>query len=173
MGRITLVDPDTVSEVNLGVQGFSEGDIDKPKVDAVEAACLAVDSSLDIQKHQARNTPRIAPGDVVFCCVDSISARRATWNAVHNKCKLFIDGRMSGEFMRVLSIADPVLDQYYMTTLFKQEEAHVGRCTARSTVYCAYIASGVMVSQLAKWTRKMPVDRDLYFNLTTMDLSHA
>ena len=36
---LTLIDPDTVSEENLGCQGFWESDVGDPKVDAVANVC--------------------------------------------------------------------------------------------------------------------------------------
>ena len=39
----------------------------------------------------------------VFCCVDSITARRAIWNAVKQESRFWCDGRMLGEVIRVLS----------------------------------------------------------------------
>jgi len=34
----------------------------------------------------------------------------------------------------------------YPTTLFRTEEAFVGPCTAKTTIYCANIAAGLMVA---------------------------
>jgi molybdopterin-synthase adenylyltransferase len=54
---------------------------------------------------------------------------------------------------------------YYPKTIFAQAEAHPGRCTARSTIYAAGIAAGLMVHQFTRWLRRLPVDRDTLFNL--------
>jgi sulfur carrier protein ThiS adenylyltransferase len=61
---------------------------------------------------------------------------------------------------------DEQLDRdYYPSTLFAQAEAHVGRCTARSTIYAATIAAGLMVHQFTRCLRGIPVDRDTSLNL--------
>jgi sulfur carrier protein ThiS adenylyltransferase len=72
---------------------------------------------------------------------------------------------MSAEVLRVLTAADSISRRHYPTTLFAAGEAFRGACTAKSTVYCANIASGLMVAQFAKWLRRLPVDADLTLNL--------
>ena len=46
--------------------------------------------------------------------------------------------------------------KHYPTTLFTAAEAYHGACTAKSTIYCANVAAGIMVGQFAKWLRGMP-----------------
>jgi sulfur carrier protein ThiS adenylyltransferase len=72
---------------------------------------------------------------------------------------------MLGEVLRVLAVADSVGRDYYPTTLFAPGEAQPGRCTARSTIYAAGIAAGLMVHQCTRWLRGLPVDRDTSANL--------
>jgi hypothetical protein len=90
---------------------------------------------------------------VVFCCVDTIAARRMLWESLR------------GEVMRVLASPVPAIDDDYGRTLFPAEEAHSGPCTARSTIYTASIAAGLMVHQFAKWLRGVPIHRDLTLNM--------
>jgi hypothetical protein len=78
-------------------------------------------------------------GEAVICCVDSISARAAIWKAVQNRCKFWADGRMLGEVIRILGVADEEGWAHYPTTLFDESEAQPGRCTARSTIYTAIL----------------------------------
>jgi hypothetical protein len=44
-------------------------------------------------------------------------------------------------------------------------------CTARSTIYTASVAAGLMVHQLTKWLRGIPVDRDVTLNLLAAELT--
>jgi hypothetical protein len=46
-----------------------------------------------------------------------------------------------------------------------------GACTARSTIYSAAVAAGLMVGQWTKWLRGMPVDADLSLNLLAGELT--
>ena len=58
----------------------------------------------------------------------------------------------------------------YPATLFAAAEAFSGPCTAKSTVYCANIAAGLMVSQFTKWLRLLPVDADVLVNLLSLEM---
>jgi len=78
---------------------------------------------------------------------------------------------MLGEVIRVLVAADPASRQHYASTLFPQVEAQVGDCTSRSTIYAAAVAAGLMVHQLSRWLRSMPLDADATFNLLAGELA--
>ena len=82
---------------------------------------------------------------VVFCRVDKIDMRRHIWSAVGDRVELLIDGRMAAEVLRVLTVGDAAGRDGYPQTHFAADEAYRDGCTARSTVYCANIATGVMV----------------------------
>jgi hypothetical protein len=82
-----------------------------------------------------------------------------------------VDGRMSAEVLRVLTACDPQSRQYYPTTLFRSEEAFVGPCTAKTTIYCANIAAGLMVSQFTKYLRQLPIEPDTQLNLLASEMS--
>ena len=72
---------------------------------------------------------------------------------------------MLGEVIRVLSAADLAARDAYARTLFQPSEAQRGACTARSTLYAASIAAGLMVHQLTRWLRGIAVDFDTCLNL--------
>ena len=108
---------------------------------------------------------------VVFCCVDSIVTRRMIWGSVRSSARFFVDGRMSAEVMRVLAVNDPGCDLAYERTLFAAEEAYVGACTARSTIYTASIAAGLMIHQFCKWLRNLPTEPDLTLNLLAAEMT--
>jgi len=104
-------------------------------------------------------------------CVDRIETRRLIWEAVKGKADFFGDGRMSAEVLRVLTACDATGRKHYPTTLFAAEEAYAGSCTAKTTIYCANIAAGLMLTQFAKWLRRLPVDPDLSLNLLACEMS--
>jgi sulfur carrier protein ThiS adenylyltransferase len=107
----------------------------------------------------------------VFCCVDSISARKAIWRAVRDKCVFWCDGRMLGEVARLLTVDSPAEHTHYASTLFPQAEAQAGSCTSRSTIYCASIAAGLMLQQFTRWLRGIPVDPEIALNLLASELT--
>lgn len=171
--RLQLIDHDAVEPVNLSAQGYLEADVGRPKVEATGELCKALNSSIALQLHHERFRRSMPIGNIVFCCVDSIETRRLIWNAIGQASEFFCDGRMAAEAMRVLTTFDADSCGHYPTTLFTPEEAHRGACTARSTIYCANVAAGLMVTQFAKYLRRLPIDPDIQFNLLTTELTVA
>ena len=109
-------------------------------------------------------------GNILFNAVDSIETRRLIWNVVQDKVDFFADGRMTAEVLRVLSVSDITSQDYYPSTLFASNEAYIGPCTAKTTIFCANIAAGLMVAQFAKWLRRLPIDADIQVNLLSMEM---
>jgi len=163
--RIQLVDFDTVDNSNRTTQGYTLADVGMSKVLATLTAIHRLDPTIRVEVIEDRYRPRLAIGDAGFCAVDSIDARAAIWRSAQTKCCYWCDGRMMGEVIRVLAVAEDQGRDYYPTTLFAQSEAQSGHCTARSTIYAASIAAGLMVHQFTRWLRGMPVDRDTVINL--------
>ena len=140
-------------------------DVGRPKVEATAAAIRQLDPAIVVDAVQDRYRPRLEIGQAVFCCVDSIDARAAIWRSAGARCHFWADGRMLGEVIRVLAVAETIGRDHYPTTLFAPSEAQAGRCTARSTIHAAGIAAGLMVHQFTRWLRGLPVDRDTSLNL--------
>jgi len=170
---LQLIDDDKVEISNLASQGYSEMELGMLKVEATAKTCLWLDSSVEIHKLAERFRRSTEIGNIVFCCVDSIQARQLIWGAVADKVLLFSDGRMSAEVLRILTACDSNSRYHYPKTLFSAEEAYAGSCTAKTTIYCANIAAGLMVSQFTRYLRHLPVDPDLQFNLLSSELTVA
>ncbi len=78
---------------------------------------------------------------------------------------------MSAEVLRVLTARDTASRDHYPTTLFSAGEAYAGACTAKTTIYCANIAAGMMLAQFAKYLGNLPVDPDIQLNLLTSEIT--
>jgi hypothetical protein len=177
---VVLYDHDTVEEVNLAPQGYHPDQLGSCKVEATAADCRRLNPQVHVipkaerfRRSTARQVPVGQSALVVFACVDSIVTRRLVWEAVRNHAALFVDGRMSAEVIRVLATEEPATDSHYPSTLFAAEEAYAGSCTAHATIYTASIAAGLMLSQMTKWLRRLPTDRDLTLNLLSTELITA
>jgi hypothetical protein len=175
--RMTLYDDDDVQVENLAPQGYFADDLGKRKVYVTASLCRRIHPGMEImacEERFKRSTAKSHPLEntlAVFACVDSIVTRRLLWEALRSRASLFVDGRMSAEVIRVLAVESPGVDRYYATTLFGADEAHAGACTAKSTIYTASIAAGLMVSQWTKWLRRLPIDQDLCLNLLSAELT--
>lgn len=175
--RLTLIDHDDVRVENLAPQGYLVEDLQAWKVEATAALCRRINPETQVTalaERFKRSSARDLFFDhrpIVFACVDLIGTRRLIWEAVHPRAALFLDGRMSGETIRVLAVESPATDRHYPQTLFAAEEAYAGSCTARSTIYTASIAAGLMIGQMTRWLRQLPVDSDLVLNLLATELT--
>lgn len=168
---LQIVDFDHVEIHNLATQGYLAEDLNQPKVDATSIFCRRLNPDLQIEVVFDRFKRTMLIGNCVFCAVDSIVTRRHIWDAVKDKVPFFCDGRMSAEVMRIITAADGKSREYYPKTLFAAEQAHAGPCTAKSTIYCANIAAGLMLAQFTKYLRMFPVDADVQVNLLACEMN--
>ena len=132
---------------------------------------MKIDPVIEVETICDRFRSRHTIGSAIFCCVDSIRVRATIWKAVEGKAAFWVDGRMLGEVIRVLTARDLKSASYYGTTLFVASEAQRGTCTSRSTIYAASIAAGLMVHQFTRWLRELPTDADTSINLLAGDWS--
>ena len=170
---LKLIDFDAVEESNIASQGYREADLGRSKVEATAEACREINHDIVVQEARDRFRRSMEVGSAVFCCVDQIDIRRLIWQAVQHRADFFVDGRMSAEVLRVLVACDPPSRTHYPTTLFTREEAYEGACTAKTTIYCANIAAGLMVSQFTKHLRHLVTDPDIQINLLSNELMVA
>ncbi|WP_417390836.1 HesA/MoeB/ThiF family protein [Gimesia sp.] len=169
--RIQLVDFDTVELTNITTQGYRTQDLGLAKVEATAQSIRELDDSIQVGTIPDRFRPSVNIGEAIFCCVDSISARAAIWRSAGTHCDFWCDGRMQGELMRVLTVSDPLSAKQYAETLFPQQEAHQGSCTAQGTIYTANMAAGLMVHSFGRWLRGLACSRDMMLNLLAMELN--
>jgi sulfur carrier protein ThiS adenylyltransferase len=171
VGTIQLIDFDVVDDHNVTSQGFLAAEIGRTKVEAVANTIAGIDSAIATQTACDRFRPNQKVHPVVFCCVDSISARATIWKTLSIRCEFWADGRMLGEVIRILTVSDNQSRRLYGSTLFAQSEAQVGSCTSSSTIYGASIAAGLLVHQFTRYLRGLSCDADLQFNLLASELN--
>ena len=168
---LQLIDHDKVEESNIASQGYKEKHLNHYKVTCTGGDCIEINSNLEIDITMTKFNDTIEHGDTIFNCVDRITTRREIWDMVGDAADFYCDGRMAAESFRVISVRDEASRLYYPTTLFAQEEAYQGSCTAKSTIYCANVIAGIMVSQFAKHLRDLPVEKDVSYNLLASELT--
>ncbi len=86
---------------------------------------------------------------------------RPSGEGVGRSRRFWGDARMLGEVIRILVAADEPSRSHYPTTLFEVSQAQQGSCTARSTIYSASIAAGLLAHQFARWLRGDSITPDL------------
>lgn len=172
--RLTIIDFDDVSVENLGPQGYREDDLGKKKVEALALTLVGINHGLEVHTFNQKFDPVMLPSGkiAVFMCVDDMDARAQIFRDCAEE-PFLVDGRMSAELMRILTITDPASRAHYKTTIFSQLEAHRESCTTKSTIYCANIAAGLLVGQFTKWLRGFPLSYDFEFNILSMEFADA
>ena len=168
---LQLIDHDTVEESNLASQGYLEDDVGRPKVEATADLSQQINRKLEVHEVNDRFRRNMETGNVIFACVDRIEIRRLIWESAKDKAGFFCDGRMTAEVLRVLTACDAKSREHYPTTLFSADQAYQGSCTAKTTIYCANIAAGLMLAEFTKWLRGMPVESDISLNLLAAELT--
>lgn len=182
--NVTIFDNDKVSKENLGVQGYGPDDLDRYKVHVVSDVMTRLNPDTFVAPE-----PRAVGKDaykivwqsaykernVVFCCVDSITAREDIFdcllvegfagNAEGNRPGLFIDGRMAAETLRVVTWPTSEQPERYQSTLFPSGESFKAPCTGRTTLYSSYVVAGLMMGECVKWLRDELPTTDQTFNL--------
>ncbi|MEW4529423.1 ThiF family adenylyltransferase [Maioricimonas sp. JC845] len=169
--RLQLIDFDTVEPTNITSQGYHHADLGHAKVDATAREAQRIAPSLEVTTLADRFRPSRRCGDVVFCCVDSIQTRGTVWKSLQHRCRFWCDGRMRGEVLRILTVADPDSATLYAESLFPPATAQRGSCTGRSTLYAASVAAGLMLHQFVRWLRRQPFEPDLTLNLLANELT--
>jgi sulfur carrier protein ThiS adenylyltransferase len=154
---LDLYDFDTVDDVNLGPQAYRPADLGRKKVNVTLEDCKALNPDVGLNlfdRRFARSDFRTVANAHVFATVDSIDTRRLIWEtAVKGGAAWFGDARVAGENIRVLAQDKPAADGGYAGTLFRQEDAFEGACTARMSVYGANVAAGLLVAKFAQRLR--------------------
>jgi len=170
---LQLVDFDTVDASNLASQGYLEEDLDRTKVEATGLLCRQINSNVELHclREPFRRSTKV--GNTIFCAVDQIQTRRLIWGALKDTVSFLVDGRMNAEVLRVVTACDVDSRKHYPGTLFRAREAVAGPCTAKTTIYCANIAAGLMIAEFAKYLRQLPLESDIQLNLLASELSIA
>lgn len=169
--QIQLIDFDTVEPTNITTQGYFQEDLKQTKVEATAKQIHRIDPYIQALTTQDRYRSHQHIGDVVFCCVDSISSRTAIWKSVKDRSQFWCDGRMLGEVIRVLTATDHQSRNHYQSTLFPQAQAQTGTCTTQSTIYTANLAAGLMLHQFTRWLRELSVESEQILNLLATELT--
>lgn len=142
-GNITVWDYDEVDPINMNCQGFTIADIGKPKV---EALARHVEEAIGFKIHIENKMWKFSPlSGVVICAADSMEVRKNMWKACRNASH-FIDPRMGAELAQLYVMKPNNLkdEEAYPKTLFPDSEAVRAPCTAKSTIYTAYLLSGLV-----------------------------
>jgi len=173
--RITLYDDDVVSIENMSNQFFRFKDINTNK--ALALAALVEDfTGVRLTAHARRfegQDVRSLTG-IVINATDSMATRKDIYLGIKelaSMVKLFIDPRMGAEHYTqyTMNPFDAKDHATYLKTLYTDGEAIAERCTAKSTVYTATLAAGMLAKTVKNWVMEEPYPRVTQWNVKSSD----
>lgn len=175
--HLHLVDPDLISEENLGPQGWCPRDLGKRKVITLQQELSRINPLCEVTTSitpWSDDTPSPS-GDfqVILSCADSMACRRSlhSFFLSHDPARLFIDPRMGPETLRLYCCTkSPLHTSAYLSHWFPDSEAAPLPCTAKATRYGATLSSTFALAAITRWLREVPVDFLTHVDLFSVDL---
>lgn len=171
--RITVYDPDKIEDLNLPNQMFNLDDVGRYKVDALRDIVLK-QTGVEITAVKSLFPNGDSPKGIVISGVDSMESRLNIWDQLQSdsNIKLYIDARLGGEVVEVLTIRPTFRDdkKFYKQFLFTDDEAAELPCTARNIIYNGAVIAGLVASQVKKWIRQEDYPKRIAFCLKTFEL---
>jgi hypothetical protein len=193
VGKLLLVDHDTVEIENMSSQGWKESQLGKFKVQAAAEECHEINSKYGlpspnsgqnieiVRERFGRRSPReLGIGedpkvlDCLFSCVDSIATRKLIYESVQPlNVPLIVDGRMALSSFQVLSSNTAEERAYYEKKFFSEEDAHrpVGQCTVQSTLHIASSCAALMVEAYSKFIQGKRQSKHVGIDFLSMDMT--
>lgn len=147
-GNLTVIDYDHVDTVNLNSQGYKFSDVGLPKVEALKRA-IDEETGVKIKTILGKYERGIFPG-IVIAAVDNMKTRKLIWEEhkeIAAATKAIIDPRMGAEHAALFVVrpTNPEDIEGYPKSLFDDEDGVHEPCTAKATIYTAYLLSGLIV----------------------------
>lgn len=164
---ITVWDNDIVSIENMNSQFYRFSDIDKPKVDALKYMVEDF-SGVRIEANHAKWIDGPVR-KITVCGVDSMESRKAIFAKCKGDftCTHFIDTRMASEYISqwVINMQNSKQVDSYEKTLFTDKDAVQERCTAKSTIYTASLAAGLVAKAIKDIAMDIPFARAIQWDV--------
>lgn len=179
---ITVMDFDEVALENIGSQIYTRKDIGRKKVDALHDIIgeMVSDPSdvtkpYNLQTREERWEPKTKIDyEIVISALDSMETRKQLWESIKvNPFILnYIDGRMGGEFMKILclELTNASLELYakYEKTILPPEKVDPTPCTAKAIAYNTLMIGSVITSMVKNICRSQGNPFDFSFDMSCL-----
>jgi molybdopterin/thiamine biosynthesis adenylyltransferase len=151
---IVMYDGDTVESHNLPNQGYYLPELGAQKVTALKSR-LEAGTGVAVTARAVFYLGGNFGTKVVVSALDSMAARKLVFSnfLLDPDTLVFIDGRMGSRFGKVFVVSKDNNDSVaeYLSSLHTDADAATEPCTARSTIFCAYVIAGIMAASLVSW----------------------
>ena len=167
---ITVIDFDTVDDVNLPSQMYRTEDVGKLKVTALqEVVGQFTDCKIKTVPEPYKGQPL---SGLVIAAVDCMEVRKSIWEAMKHRpeAELLIDARMGGQVMQVLVVrpCDPDDIEHYEQFLFSNDEASPTPCGAQAIAYNTFGIASIVSALTRKWLTDLEVPRRVIGDFNTL-----
>lgn len=185
--KLTLMDPDTVSEQNMSGQLLAADFIDIPKVNA----CLSVLNTFGVDEKEVVQDKFVGNFDakvgafldcqVLVSAADSMAVRLDAWQTYMDNpaILMMVDVRMAMEnfAVYVLTKNDPSRAERWRQEWFDDSQADPEVCTLKATSHCGATCASFAVGLINNWVANHHLDmRNLpyrtEFNFQSMFARH-
>ena len=177
-----LYDFDMVEEANIGVSQYTQDDIGKYKVNALEDHLTNISPSVTAHTNNERFTQYAPTGndrDIIILGFDSMESRLEAVSIICDKLipkeyqpKCIIDGRMGAEHYQQYIINEPTLSKY-KKYWYTDESGSEEPCNAKATSYCSNMSGSFIANAVRKIVMKQPYNKEFSFNFPTMLLQKS
>lgn len=168
-----LVDDDKIEPHNRPNQLFRNKDIGQFKVQAVseiieeftEAHTHVLGTRLPNKFHGK------LPYDVIISGVDSMASRKLVWESaakLNVGCKLFIDGRIGGQEIRIITVTNPCEPEQirqYEETITSDETAAPLVCTNQAVIDIGFLIASQIVRLVRMHFTGKTIPKELVANV--------
>lgn len=166
--RIKVYDFDKVEAHNQPNQVYGLQHISQYKVDAL-ASIVSTLSDVTICGRSQKVTNKTKLSGVVISAVDSMDARRVIWSAVKagaDRVPLFIDGRIGGQVIRVLSVRPRHLKErrLYEKSLVPNHAVAPLLCTEAGIIDVSFAVAAIIARALRLYLVEKELISDLYYD---------
>lgn len=167
---LTVFDFDTVDEVNVGCQLYGSQFIGSNKTYALMGILQEL-TDIKLKINETKWDGATSP--IMISALDSMETRREVWESIKNdvSVKWYIDGRMAGEYMHILTIKmiDKDSRDFYEKSL-EAKEVEQQSCSNKGIVYNTLIIGGLITQQVKRIAKDEPIAREIIFDLPVMGL---
>lgn len=166
--NITVYDHDIVEAHNSPNTVYTKRDRGHLKVDRLQEICEA-DADVRIIKMPFRFPVKGETiSGVVISAVDSLAIRRMIWQYIkkNKEVPLYIDGRMSGESMKIYTIDPNLKDdiELYEETISPDIEPFQESCTARAITYNTSGIATFIANHVKRFAKGEQCPREILFD---------
>lgn len=144
--NLTVWDADSIEEENMNCQFYPISDLTKPKVSALNSM-IQFFTHHEIGTKESYWRPEDGlTDDYIIAAVDDMGVRKQIFESCGPTVKYVLDPRMGAETMHLYTFNPHCQEdkEAYQNSWYSNDDSVHEACTAKSTIYCANLLSGLV-----------------------------